>query len=119
MQSWSQQVDPTLEEADLAALGARLQLPAGWSYAARKLTAPLRVVTTSTTAKVLQDELKNIVLDGDVRTRPCSAARASAVDELGRRSGVTTSDRCAGRTCDREARSWIANASVPQPAEQT
>ncbi len=59
MQSWSQQIDPTLEEADLATLGSRLQLPAGWSYAARKLAAPLRVVTTSTTAKVLQDELKN------------------------------------------------------------
>ncbi len=59
MQSWSQQVDPTLEESDLASLGARLQLPAGWSYAARTLTAPLRVVTTSTTAKVVQDELKN------------------------------------------------------------
>jgi hypothetical protein len=59
MQSWSQQVDPTLSETDLAGLGARLRLPAGWSYAARTLTAPLRVVTTSETAKVLQDELKN------------------------------------------------------------
>jgi hypothetical protein len=59
MQSWSQQIDPTLAEADLAGLGARLQLPAGWSFAARTLTAPLRVVTTSTTAKVLQDDLKN------------------------------------------------------------
>jgi hypothetical protein len=59
MQSWSQQIDPTLAEADLAGLGARLRLPAGWSFAARTLTAPLRVVTTGTTAKVLQDELKN------------------------------------------------------------
>jgi hypothetical protein len=59
MQSWSQQIEPTLVEADLATLGSRLHLPAGWSYAARELTAPLRVVTTSTTAKVLQDELKN------------------------------------------------------------
>jgi len=59
MQSWSQQVDPTLEESDLASLGARLQPQAGWSYAARTLTAPLRVVTTSTTARVVQDELKN------------------------------------------------------------
>jgi len=59
MQSWSQQVDPTLAEADLATLGLRLHLPAGWSYAARRLTAPLRVVTTDTTAKVLMDELKN------------------------------------------------------------
>jgi hypothetical protein len=59
MQSWSQQIDPTLTESGLASLGARLHLPAGWSYAARTLTAPLRVVTTSTTAKVLQDDFKN------------------------------------------------------------
>ena len=59
MQSWSQQVEPTLREADLAGLGARLHLPAGWSYSSRTLTAPLRVVTTSTTAKVVQDDLKN------------------------------------------------------------
>jgi len=59
MQSWSQQVDPTLTEKDLATLGARLHLPAGWSYSSRTLTAPLRVVTTSTTAKVVQDDLKN------------------------------------------------------------
>jgi hypothetical protein len=59
MQSWSQQIDPALSEADLAGLGARLHLPAGWSYAARTLTAPLQVVTTSTTAKVLQDDFKN------------------------------------------------------------
>ena len=59
MQSWSQQIDPTLSESDLAALGSRLALPAGWTYRARTLTAPLRVVTTATTAKVVQDELKN------------------------------------------------------------
>ena len=59
MQSWSQQVDPTLTERDLAQLGARLHPPAGWSFTARRLTEPLRVSTTSTTAKVLQDELKN------------------------------------------------------------
>lgn len=59
MQSWSQQIDPTLSESDLATLGSRLQLPTGWTYRARTLTAPLRVVTTSTTAKVVQDELKN------------------------------------------------------------
>lgn len=59
MQSWSQQIDPTLTEAGLAGLGARLQLPAGWTYAARTLTTPLRVDTTGTTAKVLQDDFKN------------------------------------------------------------
>jgi hypothetical protein len=59
MQTWSQQVDPTLAEADLAGLASRLQLPAGWSYGSRKLTKPLRVETTMTPAHVLQDDLRN------------------------------------------------------------
>jgi len=59
MQTWSQQKIPTLAEADLAGLGSRLQPPAGWTYRARTLDAPLRVVTTTTKAKVLQDELGN------------------------------------------------------------
>jgi hypothetical protein len=59
MQTWSQQVDPTLAEADLAGLGPRLQLPAGWSYGSRKLTTPLRIETTTTPAHVLQDDLRN------------------------------------------------------------
>jgi hypothetical protein len=59
MQSWSQQIDPTLSQTDLATLGARLHLPAGWKYRARKLTAALRVTTTTTNAQVLQDDLDN------------------------------------------------------------
>jgi len=59
MQSWSQQTDPTLSEADLAGLASKLHLPAGWSYAARTLQAPLRVDTRSDTAKVFQDDLHN------------------------------------------------------------
>ena len=59
MQSWSQQRDPDLVEADLAGLGARLQLPAGWTYGSRILDADLEVVTTTTPATVLQDELAN------------------------------------------------------------
>lgn len=59
MQSWSQQIDPTLELKDLAGIADTLHLPAGWSYSSRVLASPLRVVTTSTTAKVLQDDLKN------------------------------------------------------------
>ncbi len=59
MQSWSQQIDPALAEAGLADLGARLALPAGWTYQSRKLTKPLRVVTTTTDAHVLQDDLMN------------------------------------------------------------
>jgi hypothetical protein len=59
MQTWSQQVDPKLTEADLAGLGTRLKLPDGWRYGSRTSSAPLRVVTTSTAAKVLQDDLAN------------------------------------------------------------
>ncbi len=59
MQTWSQQVDPSLGEADLAGLGDRLQLPEGWTFRARTLRAPLRVVTTNTKAAVLQDDLNN------------------------------------------------------------
>lgn len=59
MQSWSQQKDPALDEADLAGLGARLQLPAGWTYGSRTLESTLEVVTTSTPARVLQDDLGN------------------------------------------------------------
>jgi hypothetical protein len=40
MQSWSQEVNPTLDEAELADLTPKLQLPAGWSYASRTLRAP-------------------------------------------------------------------------------
>ena len=59
MQTWSQQKDPTLAEADLAGLASRLQLPAGWTYASRTLDAPLRIDTTTTSAHVLQDDLAN------------------------------------------------------------
>jgi hypothetical protein len=59
MQTWSQQTDPSLGEADLAELGSRLQLPDGWTYAARTLASPLRVDTTTSAASVLQDDLGN------------------------------------------------------------
>ncbi len=59
MQSWSQQVDPKLRLQDLAGLGRRLMLPAGWSYASVRLKKALRVVTVSTDAQVLQDDLDN------------------------------------------------------------
>ena len=59
MQSWSQKTDPTLSQADLAGLASRLKLPSGWTYQVRTLTAPLHVLTTTTTAQVLQDDLTN------------------------------------------------------------
>ncbi|WP_099021330.1 hypothetical protein [Mycolicibacterium palauense] len=59
MQTFSQVVDPALQAADLPGLGARLSLPAGWSYRARTLDAELRVDTSSQAAQVLQDDLTN------------------------------------------------------------
>ena len=57
MQSWSQQIDPTLNRAELSHLRSRLHLPTGWSYRTRTLTKPLRIVTVKTAAEVLQDNL--------------------------------------------------------------
>ncbi len=57
MQSWSRQIDPTLDVGRLAKLGSRLKLPAGWSYHVVHLSRPLRVVTVKTAAEVLQDDL--------------------------------------------------------------
>lgn len=59
MQTWSQQKDPTLVEADLAGLAPRLSLPEGWTYRTRTLDEPLIVDTTAAAAQVLQDDLGN------------------------------------------------------------
>lgn len=59
MQSWSQEIEPTLSEADLADLTPKLQLPAGWTYASRTLGAPLTIRTVAAPAKVTTDDLKN------------------------------------------------------------
>ena len=58
MQSYSLQVDPTLTEADLPALGARLQLPDGWRYLARRLGEEWALEVNGE-ARVVQDELEN------------------------------------------------------------
>jgi hypothetical protein len=57
MQSWSEQIYTTLNAGQLAGLGSRLKLPAGWSYDVVHLTRQLRVVTVKTAADVLQDNL--------------------------------------------------------------
>ena len=59
MQSWSQQIDPTLTETGLAGIGPRQTMPEDWKYQSRKLTKPMQVVTTTTDAHVLQDDLMN------------------------------------------------------------
>lgn len=59
MQSWSQQRDPALSESDLADLGPRLELPAGWTYESVKLDEDLVVGADRSVAEVLQDNLLN------------------------------------------------------------
>lgn len=55
MQSWSQQIDPSLRRSQLSTLGARLSLPSGWHYVTRTLTKTLKVSTLAHDAAVLQD----------------------------------------------------------------
>ena len=59
MQSWSQQIDPTLSARDLPGLAAKLTLPEGWSYTTRKLKDAVVIESTSKAAIVLQDDLGN------------------------------------------------------------
>ena len=59
MQSWSQQVDPALNEADLLTLADRLQLPEGWTYDYKTLTEEFVVETRAEDAQVLGDDLHN------------------------------------------------------------
>ncbi|MFM8862666.1 MAG: hypothetical protein ACKOIA_09485 [Acidimicrobiia bacterium] len=59
MQSYSQQRDPSLTLATLPTLAQRLAPPPGWRFRSRVLSEDLRIVTVSTPARVLQDELGN------------------------------------------------------------
>ena len=59
MQALCMGVDPTMSEATLPSLGARLKMPSGWSYRVRRLDAELVVDTTQSLATVLQDEFEN------------------------------------------------------------
>jgi hypothetical protein len=59
MQSYSHQVDDTLTEADLPDLGSRLQLPAGWGFRARVVSADYVVEDEAGVATVVQDDLAN------------------------------------------------------------
>jgi hypothetical protein len=58
MQSYSQIVDQTLTIEDLETLGDRLDLPEGWSYQARVLTADSALVVEGVTY-VINDEFLN------------------------------------------------------------
>ena len=58
MQSYSNVVDTELDESELPGLGARLELPEGWTFRARTLEAELELRAEGT-ATVVQDELQN------------------------------------------------------------
>jgi hypothetical protein len=58
LQTYALIVDPTLTAANLPNLASKLKLPKGWTYRSRILDKDL-VLTTSGTAKVLQDNLEN------------------------------------------------------------
>lgn len=59
LQAYCVGVDAHLDQGALEALGARLDLPKGWSYETKVLDEELVVDTTSRVATVLQDELQN------------------------------------------------------------
>ena len=59
MQSYSQQRDAGLSEADLPSLAARITPPPGWTYRTRTLDTMFRIEGTSIEATVLQDDLAN------------------------------------------------------------
>ncbi len=59
MQSYSQQIDPTMTIDRLAALGDVLQPPAGWTFTTRTLEADLEVFDTDGVATVIQDDFQN------------------------------------------------------------
>lgn len=59
MQSYSLQTDPTQTSESLGGLGERLQLPAGWTFAATALDEAIVVEDVDGMATVIQDELQN------------------------------------------------------------
>lgn len=59
MQSYSQKLDPSLTADQLAGLGTRLKLPAGWTFTSRVLDADLEVRDVDGIAVVVQDDLDN------------------------------------------------------------
>ncbi len=58
MQSYSQIRDPGLTLGQLPALGARLELPQGWTYRSRRLKRDL-TLTANGSATIIQDDLTN------------------------------------------------------------
>ena len=62
MQTYSQSIDPTLSIEDLADLGDRLQLPAGWRFFSFVVEEPLIVSPVDGVGLVVVDDLDNTYL---------------------------------------------------------
>ena len=74
MQSYSQIVDPELTYKDLPELGARLDLPEGWTYETRVLDRAEGIAPIGARATVIVDELRNTYqLTDNIATGPASA----------------------------------------------
>jgi hypothetical protein len=58
MQSYSQQIDPSLSLRKLSGIGPTDQLPTGWKYAARRLTANLTLTAAGSTT-IVNDYYRN------------------------------------------------------------
>ena len=59
MQSYSLEVDKSLDVAGLANLGSKLKLPKGWKYEVKMLDKEMAVRNSGAKAYVLQDDLRN------------------------------------------------------------
>ncbi len=86
MQSYSHIVDDTLDEAALAALGGRLQLPPGWAYRVRRLPSDWVVEDQDGVATVVQDEFSNSYQYTGFAEVPVAARRLTLRDDAVRAS---------------------------------
>jgi haloalkane dehalogenase len=59
MQSFSQEIDKSLNEQGLETLATRLKLPKGWQYRVRRIDDDLVIRNFGTQAHVIQDDLQN------------------------------------------------------------
>ena len=77
MQSWSQQVDPNLQESDLPFLATKLDLPQGWKYQTRFLKKEL-VIDTQNKPAIVSDNIFFIFnILANVKTIPIDIINSS------------------------------------------
>jgi pimeloyl-ACP methyl ester carboxylesterase len=89
MQSYSQEVDPTLTINDLENLGERLNLPEGWSFQTRILEED-RLLTADGIAHLVSDELNNAYqrVNEPITEGQSAETAEGASDQPGYRAGL-------------------------------